>query len=352
MAITYTPIDFRGKASEPVIEEILFQNNTISKGLVTFADNVKANTIFTEAGATVVQQALVTTGSPTSKGNLNAFDTIISPVQIEYYKDFDYNVLRNSRFNTSIQAGAWNMLSSEFERIVIGGIYAKKIALNSEYNFWNNVKTATKSAIAGLTPGAGQTSIGTAEQTFVAGLTIGEAEGNVSGLYDGIIAKMLYNNSNASATLGVGARVKVAGTTIDASNIKAEYDKIYAAIPEVTLNSQNEGVEIIIYAPFKHKQLINIFNNNVANFKDAFMVNADGSYGFNGIKIEFVPFASSNVVIVGSRERFFWLTDLTSDINFLQVEKHASPRKDFFIDAVMTAETHVANQKYNVLYIG
>jgi hypothetical protein len=351
MAITYTPIDIRGKASEPVIEEILFQNNTINKGLVTFADNVKANTVFSEAGATVVQQSLVTTGSPVSKGNLNAFDTIISPVQIEYYKDFDYNVLRNSRFNASISAGAWNMLSSEFERIVIAGIYAKKIALNSEYNFWNNVKGTTKTAIAGLTPGAGQGSIGTAEQTLIAGVTIGELEGNVSGLYDGIIAKMLYNNSNATSTPGLGSRVKVAGTTITSANIKAEYDKLYEAIPEVSLNAQNEGVELIIYAPFKHKQLINIFNNNVSNFKDAFMVNADGTFGFNGIKIEFVPIPS-NAMIVASKERFFWLTDLTSDINFLQVEKHASPRKDFFIDAVMTAETHVANQKYNVLYIG
>ena len=350
MAITYTPIDFRGKASEPVIEEILFQNNTIGKGLVTFADNVKANTIFSEAGATVVQQALVTTGTPTSKGNLNAFDTIISPVQIEYYKDFDYNVLRNSRFNSSISAGAWNMLSTEFERIVIAGIYAKKIALNAEFNFWNNVKATTKASIAGLTAGAGQTSIGALEQALVAGTVIGELEGNVSGLYDGIIAKMLYNNSNATSTPGLGSRVKVAGTTITASNIKAEYDKIYEAIPEVTLNSQNEGVEIIIYAPFKHKQLINIYNNNVTNFKDAFLVNADGTFGFNGIKIEFVPIPN-NVTIVASKERFFWLTDLQSDINFIEVMQHTKPRKDFFIDAVMSAETHVANQKYNVLYV-
>lgn len=351
MAITYTPIDIRGKAAEPVIEEILFQNNTLDKGLVTFADNVKANTIFTEAGASVVQQALVTSGSPTSKGNLSAFDTIVSPVQIEYYKDFDYNVLRNSRFNTSIKPGAWNMLSSDFERVVIGGLYAKKIALNAEYNFWNNVKAGTKTAVAALTAGTANTSVGAAEKTLVAGFTIGEAEGNVSGLYDGVIAKMIYNNSNAAGTAGVGGRIKVAGATISASNIKEEYDKLYAAIPEVALNAQNNGSELIIYAPFKHKQLIAIFNNNVANYKDAFAGTPEGGYSFNGIKIEYVPIPA-NVMIVGSKERFFWCTDLESDINYLQVEKHASPRKDYFIDAVMSAEAHVTNQRFNVLYVG
>lgn len=351
MAITYSPIDIRGKAAEDVVEEILFQNNTLGKGLVTFADNVKSNTIFTEAGASVVQQALVTTGMPTSKGALNAFDTIVSPVQIEYYKEFDYNVLRNSRFNRSIKPGAWEMLSTEFEQVVIGGIYAPKIALNSEFQFWNNVKTTTKTAVAALTAGAPNTSVSTQEKALVAATTVGEAEGNVSGLYDGVIAKMLYNNSNAAQTLGVGGRVKVVGATKDATTIKAEYDKLYAAIPEVSLNAQNSGAELIIYAPFKDKQLISMYNNNVANFKDAFEGSAAGGYSFNGIKIEYVPIPA-NVMIVGSKERFFWCTDLESDINYLQVEKFPNPRKDYFIDAVMTAEAHVTNQKYNVLYVG
>jgi hypothetical protein len=36
---------------------------------------------------------------------------------------------------------------------------------------------------------------------------------------------MIYNNSNATLTAGVGTRIKVAGTTVTYSNIKAEYDK-------------------------------------------------------------------------------------------------------------------------------
>ena len=55
MAITGNSLDIKGKVVEPIIEEILFENNTLAKGLVTFEDDVKANTIFTEGGADAVQ---------------------------------------------------------------------------------------------------------------------------------------------------------------------------------------------------------------------------------------------------------------------------------------------------------
>ena len=53
MAITSNSIDIKGVAVEPIIEEVLFQNNTLNKGLVTFEDDVKGyvfgkmNTFFT-----------------------------------------------------------------------------------------------------------------------------------------------------------------------------------------------------------------------------------------------------------------------------------------------------------------
>ena len=42
MAITYNSVDFRGVAAEPIIEELLFENDTIANGLVTFEEDVKA----------------------------------------------------------------------------------------------------------------------------------------------------------------------------------------------------------------------------------------------------------------------------------------------------------------------
>ena len=50
MAISYTPVDIRGEAIEPILEEVLFANKTIADGYVTFNDNIKAGSIFTEAG--------------------------------------------------------------------------------------------------------------------------------------------------------------------------------------------------------------------------------------------------------------------------------------------------------------
>ena len=40
MAITYNSVDFRGVAAEPIIEELLFENDTIGCGLVTFEVDV------------------------------------------------------------------------------------------------------------------------------------------------------------------------------------------------------------------------------------------------------------------------------------------------------------------------
>lgn len=340
MAITGNNLEILGVAAEPIIEEILFQNNTLNKGLVTFEDDVKAETIFTEADATATMQAWVS-GVPTSSGDLNSWDHKVTPEKAMFYQEFDPETLRFSRYKRSMASGAWNNFSTEFERIVIGGIYAKRISLSAEKNFWLSATTATKATIAGLTPGAAQTSIGAEEQAMVA------ASLGADGVFDGLLTKILYNSSRQSNTASVGERIKVVGTTVDATNIKAEYDKVYASIlPEVLEN----GELPTIYAPYSHKQLITIFNNNVANYKDAFVVSGD-SYGFNTLKIEFVPFPE-DVILCAKKEHLFWVTDLVSDINTLKMDKIANNREDYFLKTCLSEGAHVANQKYNVLYVG
>lgn len=64
---------------------------------------------------------------------------------------------------------------------------------------WNGV-AATQTAVAALTAGTAQTSVGAAEKTLVAALTASQT--------DGIIAKMIYNSSNSTLTAGVGSRVR------------------------------------------------------------------------------------------------------------------------------------------------
>lgn len=340
MAITSNSIDILGVAAEPIIAEILFQNNTLDKGLVTFEDDVKAETIFTEASATATMQQY-TSGAPTSSGDLSTWDNKVTPEKVLFYQEFDPNTIRFSRYKRSIPAGAWEILSSEFERVVIGGIYSQKISLSAERNFWLGAKSATKTAIAALTAGTDNDEISTQEKAMVA-TALG-----ADGQFDGLLTKIIYNNSRPSGSAAVGERLKVVGTTITSSNIKTEYDKVYAAIPAEVLES---GELPIIYAPYSHKQLITIFNNNVANYKDAFSVNGN-TFGFNGLTIEFVPIPE-NVILCAKKSHLFWVTDLQSDVNMMKMEKIANNREDMFLKNVMSIGAHVANQKFNVLYVG
>jgi hypothetical protein len=340
MAITYNVVNIKGVEAEPIIEELLFENETIAKGLVTFEDDVKAETIFTEASATATLQEYVS-GAPTSSGDLSAFDVEVTPAKVMTYQEFDPETLRFSRFKRDMPAGAWNSFSTEFERVVIGGIYAKKISLALEKEFWTGATAATKTAVAALTAGTGQTSVGAAEKTLVAALPTTQI--------DGIITKMIYNASNATATAGVGGRVKVAGTALTASNIKTEFDKIYLAIPAEVLASAERP---ILYAPKNVMQMIIAANNVVSDFNKPFDVNESATeFYFNGLKIEFIPLPN-NVVIVGLKSHFFWITDLQSDINTMKLDKIANNQEKMFIKTVASIGAHVANQKFNVLYVG
>ena len=340
MAITYNKVDIRGIAAEPIIEEILFENQTIAKGLVTFETDVKAETIFTEASATATLQEFVC-GVPTSAGELSAFDSVVTPKKAMFYQEFCPDNLRFSRFKRDMAAGAWNNMSSEFERVVIGGIYAKKMALALENEFWNGATAATKTAVAALTAGTGQNAVGAAEKTAVAALTASQI--------DGVLVKMIYNDTNATQTAGLGTRIKVAGTTITASNIKAEFDKIYAAIPAEVLANDEQP---IIYAPKNIKQLIVAANNVTSDFNRPFVVNeAATEFRFNGLLIEFVPLPN-NAIIAALKSHLFWVTDLASDNNTMKIDRIAENREDMFIKSVLSIGAHVANQKFNVLYVG
>jgi hypothetical protein len=344
MAIVYNKVDIRGVAAEPIIEEILFENQTIAKSLVTFETDVKAETIFTEASATATLQQF-TCGDPTSAGELSAFDTVVTPDKGMFYQTFCPDNLRFSRFKRDMAPGAYNTSSSEFERILIGGIYAKKMSLALEQLFWSGVKATTQTAVAALTSGAGQGSVGAAEKTLIASLT--PVAGTLQ--VDGVVAKMIYNNSNATQTPALGGRIKVAGAVLTPTNIKAEFDKIYAAIPAEVLAGAEQP---IIYAPKNVKQMLVTANNVVSDFNRPFQINdANTEFRFNGLLIEFVP-VPNNVVIVALKSHIFWVTDLASDNNSINVDKIANNREDMFIKSIMTIGAHVANQKFNVLYVG
>ena len=324
MAISYSPTDIRGKAYEPIIEEILFANDTVEKNLVAFETDVKADTIFTENDNTATMQAY-SSGAPSSSGTLGLTDTLVSPVKVMYYQEFDPNTLRSSRFKRDMAAGAWNIESNEFASKVLAS-YGKAISEDLQAKFWSNATSATKTAVA-----AGANT--TAEKAYVAGLSTGQ--------FDGVVTRMIYNGG------AVGGRVNVVGTTISATNIATEYAKVYAAIPARVLAG---AVKPYIYAPYSHKQFINIFNIS-ATYRDLFSVNqATQTYFYNGVEIKFVPMPE-NCVIAARPDYIVWCTDLLSDINMLKIDKIALNREDMFVKNIMTIFAHVLNQTMNVLYL-
>ena len=93
MAISLTGVDIRGKAVEPILEEVLFANKTISDNYVTFATDVKAGTIFTEAGMDVTAQ-LYTGAALSNSGSISITDRIITPTKLEYKQTFLQESLR------------------------------------------------------------------------------------------------------------------------------------------------------------------------------------------------------------------------------------------------------------------
>lgn len=342
MAITYNQTDIRGVAAEPIFEEIFFDNNTVAGNLVTFEEDIKAETIFTESTVVATLQAY-TCDVPTPAGSQTLFDTVVTPVKFLFYDEFCPDVLRFSRFKRDMAAGAFNTMSSEYERLMMSS-YSKSISTQIERLFWSNITSATKASIAALTAGTNQNEVSTAEKALSAATPVGAA----NAAWDGIVQRMIYNSSNQAQTGAVGGRVKVAGTTITAANVKDEYAKLFAAIPSQLL--MNNKVQVYIYAPYSHLQLITAYNNNVANFKDAFVM-LNGDWTFNGIVIKFVPLPE-NVMIAAPKQHLVWNTDLLSDTNRVQLEKKEAASDMWFIKVVMTLTTHVANQKYNVLYVG
>ena len=338
MAINYTSVDIRGKAAEPILEEVLFANKTVSEGYVTFATDIKAGTIITEAGVDVTAQ-LYTGSALSSSGSMNVTDRIVTPTKLEYKQTFLQEALRAGRFGRSMNPGAWNIESSEFASTVLAQ-YAPNISQDAENIFWGGITAATKSAIAGLTPGAGQGSITAATQTAVSSIT--------AGLVDGVFAKVLYDNS------ALGGYIKVTGTTVTAANIASQMALIYAAIPAENLADTVSPTAI--YCPRAWRQLARIANNSVGA---AQQVNfefdgsgADAKCFYNGVEMIFVPTPNNLMAYAQRKAAIMWCTDLTDDINKFEVNKLTNDADVQFVRSIYTLAAHVGQATKGVLYGG
>ena len=333
MAVNYTGAEIPTDFKADIISEILFKNETVEKGLVAFETGIKAGRIITENINSVTMQAWTVNPTGSEAGSIDLEDTLVTPVKVEYIDKFTPDDLRSTRFNRDMPAGAINDVSDEFNRLVLNGV-APLISLDAENKFWNGATTATKAAVAALTSGTGQTSVGAAEKTLVAVMP--------TTLFDSLTTRIIYNKA------AVGKRIKVAGAVLSETNIATEMGKVYNAIPDEVLSGADKP---LIYAPRSVKKFINNFNL-AQTYRDTFTVDlATGKYFYLDVEIVFVPLAA-NVLLAGVPMNFMWCTDVMDDYANIEIAKYPAPRKDYFYDVIFTVFAHVVNQKFNVLYVG
>lgn len=340
MGITYTgQSTIKGPNLVPVLQEIFFTNQTVSSSWVTFNDDMKEGTIITSASITATAQAY-TGASLSASGGISITDRVVSLTKLEYKDTFVEESIRAGRFNTSMAKGAWEIESNEFNTKVLG-MYAPKVSADAERLFWGGVTSATKTAVAALTPGTAQGSITAAAQTAFGTLT--------AGLVDGIFSKAFYDNG------AIGSYIKVTGTTVTSANIAAEIAKIYAAIPAEMLADAADPV--LIYCPRAWKQLAYNANNTVGAAQQINFQIEGGNFAtsrvfYNGVEMVFIPSPSNLWAYANRVSRVMWNSDSTADMSKVEIGKVANDGDTKFIRAIYTIQAHIADAAKGVLYGG
>lgn len=131
---------------------------------------------------------------------------------------------------------------------------------------------------------------------------IGDTAAGSNNLFDGIIKKASGDTST----------IKVSATTITASNVLAELDKVYTAIPDAVLF----GVE----APkiFVPTAVAKFYKQALASLNRAYNPVAEYELQFQGLEIVPTPI-TGNRMVVANPSNLVMGTDLISDFNEIKV---------------------------------
>lgn len=338
--ITFTgPVSFTDEVYQEFITELYFINKTVGEGYVRFFDQIKGSGRIRAVSATVASQAY--SNAPSASGSIGLQERLITPQKRNFYDTFDYEDIRNTAGALDIPAGAENIVQDPFTQAAMGVVMGKS-SRTIETEFWNGATSATKAAVSPLTAGAAQNQVSTQEKAYVASAP--------TSYIDGVLTKLIYSDAVTPGTFAVGTRIKVAGTTLSASNIKDETDKVYAQLPDELLNDPEASANTVIYMPMNCKKFIHQYNANPLAFKDVFVV--DGSnFSYLGIAIKFVPLPN-NAMIAGNSMDFVWCTDLVSDYNNVKVNKLPDPAENFFYKIIYTLESWIFYQGAKVVYVG
>ncbi len=343
MGVTYTGTKTEAGEYAEIVQEIYADSPTFRGETIEIVEGHKSGMDIYESSAEITFTA-ANYGSVTADNvNLKTQKSIVNLKTFNVEGIIDESSLKGTRFEKSMKAGAYNVVSDEFDQKVLIQV-TPAVGAKLESWVWDGATTATKAAIAALTPGAGQGAISAGAQTLVAAMP--------TTLFDSIPTTMLYNDSQSKSTpgAGLGDYLKVAGTTVTAANIVAEYVKIYNAIPNDVLVMTGDDAPII-YAPKAHYKLIKTVNRvQGAALQENFVGTSFNDMYFNDVKIMFVDLVGFS--IVAQKKNLKLVMDLLSDSSQLIIEKEANASTRRILKLINTMTTWVVKQKWNVLYNG
>ena len=343
MAVTYTGTKTETGEFAEIIQEIYADSPTFRGETIELVEGHKSGMDIYESSAEITFTAANYGQVTADNVNLKAQKSIVNLKTFNVEGIIDESSLKGTRFEKSMKAGAYNVVSDEFDQKVLIQVQPA-VGAKLESWVWDGATTATKAAIAALTPGAGQGSISAGAQALVAAMPVT--------LFDSIPATMLYNDSQSKTVpgAGIGEYIKVAGTTVTTANIVAEYVKMYNAIPDKVLVMTGDDAPII-YAPKAHYKLIKSVNRvqGVA-LQENFVGTSFNDMYFNDVRIMFVDLVGFS--IVAQKKNLKLVMDLLSDSSQLIIEKEANASTRRILKLINTMTTWVVKQKYNVLYNG
>jgi len=343
MAITYTGTKTEAGEYAEIVQEIYADSPTFRGETIELVEGHKSGLDIYESSAEITFSAANYGPVTDDNVNLKSQKSIVNLKTFNVEGIIDESSLKGTRFEKSMKAGAYNVVSDEFDQKVLIQVQPA-VGAKLESWVWDGATATTKTAIAALTPGAGQGSITAAAQTKVAAMP--------TTLFDSIPATMLYNDSQSKATpgAGLGDYIKVTGTTITTSNIVAEYVKIYNAIPDDVLVKTGDDAPII-YAPKGDYKLIKSVNRvQGAALQENFVGNSFNDMYFNDVKIIFVDLVGFR--IVSQKTNLKLVMDLLSDSSQLIIEKEANASTRRILKLINSMTTWIVKQKWNVLYNG
>lgn len=343
MAVSYTGAKTAQSEYPDIIQEVYSDSPTFRGETIEIVEGHKSGMDIYESSATVAFSAANYGAVSSDNVTLKAEKSTVDLKTFNVEGIIDESSLLSTRFEKSMKAGAYEVVSDEFDKKVLIQVQPATSA-KLEGNVWDGATTATKAAIAALTPGAGQGSITAGAQALVAAMP--------TTYFDSIPATMLYNNSQSKAVpgAGLGDYLKVTGTTITTANIVAEYVKIYNAIPNDVLVMTGDDAPVI-FAPKAHYKLIKSVNRvQGAALQENFVGNSFNDMYFNDVKIIFVDLVT--FVIAAQKYNLKLVLDLLSDSSQLIIEKEANASTRRIVKLINTMNTWVVRQKWNVLYGG